>query len=764
MAIKLYPPMIEGTIPAFYGTVLTVPFSMNKTVSKQDVHGMQIKIKAVQSSAYILTEEASEIIYEPQCKAIFKFSENNQKLKQGQHYKIQLAYVGSDGTVGYFSTIAIVKYTTKPEIAIQGLDYQVINKHQYNYIGTYTNEDLSEKVYTYCFNLYDNKNKLVETSGERFHNSEDDIIKVDNNENLIIEQYDNYAIPQDLKNGQNYVLEYQVSTLNELWIVSQRYRIAQQPSVEPELKASLTTAMNFENGYVDLNLKGEKDEDGIELAATGTFKILRAENDMWHEVHRFALYGQQPSTWHWRDYLVEQGTEYKYAVQQYNEAGLVSNRIESEPVYADFEHSFLFDGKRQLKIKFNPKVSNFKNNILESKLNTIGSQHPFIFRNGKVRYKEFGISGLISCQSDNEFLFMSEEDLEGYDLSTNLTNENIKAERDFKLEVMEWLNNGEPKVFRSATEGNYIVRLLNVSLSPNDTVGRMLHTFTSTAYEIAEYNYQNLSDLHFISIGNPAEKQLLWETLEFNGIVSGNVLEHYPVNSLQFEFMPVGETIYINDGIYHEGVGKDNGFYITIGETGEYILSLDANINISEVSFIGGKTHNASRLTYSYYSDDLNVFNKIRSVENVDVIAEQYFGEHDIIAKIENSDEDNISYKVVNIYQINCLLRNRETLYLKGENYYIDINCTNQFINFDPYILYDIKDYANDNLLYLLDGYDLRKYENEYSSMFYLNDTKIDLAEINEYTINSPEDVKKLITGNGVIMSITYQKQIIKEG
>jgi hypothetical protein len=49
---KLYPPYIEGTIPAFYtdnekGTVLTVPFSMNKTVSKNSVTGFRAKIKTV---------------------------------------------------------------------------------------------------------------------------------------------------------------------------------------------------------------------------------------------------------------------------------------------------------------------------------------------------------------------------------------------------------------------------------------------------------------------------------------------------------------------------------------------------------------------------------------------------------------------------------------------------------------------------------------------------------------------------------------------
>jgi hypothetical protein len=32
---------------------------------------------------------------------------------------------------------------------------------------------------------------------------------------------------------------------------------------------------------------------------------------------------------------------------------------------------------------------------------------------------------------------------------------------------MNWLNNGKPKLFRSPSEGNYIVRLMSVSLTPN---------------------------------------------------------------------------------------------------------------------------------------------------------------------------------------------------------------------------------------------------------------------------------------------------------
>jgi hypothetical protein len=52
--------------------------------------------------------------------------------------------------------------------------------------------------------------------------------------------------------------------------------------------------------------------------------------------------------------------------------------------------------------------------------------------------------------------------------TTNEVGYNLSLERDFKMDVLNWLTNGEPKLFRSPTEGNFIVRLMNVSLTPND--------------------------------------------------------------------------------------------------------------------------------------------------------------------------------------------------------------------------------------------------------------------------------------------------------
>jgi hypothetical protein len=39
---KLYPPQIEGTIPAFYGNIITVPYLMNKTVSLNEIDGFKL--------------------------------------------------------------------------------------------------------------------------------------------------------------------------------------------------------------------------------------------------------------------------------------------------------------------------------------------------------------------------------------------------------------------------------------------------------------------------------------------------------------------------------------------------------------------------------------------------------------------------------------------------------------------------------------------------------------------------------------------------
>ena len=46
---KLYPPYLEGTIPAFYGNSITVPFAMNRAVGKNEIRGFSLLIKSIQT-------------------------------------------------------------------------------------------------------------------------------------------------------------------------------------------------------------------------------------------------------------------------------------------------------------------------------------------------------------------------------------------------------------------------------------------------------------------------------------------------------------------------------------------------------------------------------------------------------------------------------------------------------------------------------------------------------------------------------------------
>ena len=367
----------------------------------------------------------------------------------------------------------------------------------------------------------------------------------------------------------------------------------QKTSINPEMEATMKATLNFNNGYVDIDLVGTKNQHGLETPVTGAFLITRASEDdnftTWNEISRFKLQAQNPSRWLWRDYTVEQGKKYKYAIQQYNDAGLYSNRIESNEIKVDFEDAFLYDGKRQLKIRFNPKVSSMKNNVLETKVNTIGSRYPFITRNGHVNHKEFALSGLVSYQMDKNATFIDWKKLNletapaqrgaeeyEYIAHSSLTSDNIFAERIFKLEVLEWLNDGKPKILKTPTEGNYIVRIMGVTMAPNDTLGRMLHTFNCTATEIAPFEYNFLDKFNFIEIQDLDKTVTVWKTIKFAEPIknsdgsstikynTGELLKGLGgILSIRLTDMMPGSKFYINN----------KEFYI--GTTGSYFVRLE---------------------------------------------------------------------------------------------------------------------------------------------------------------------------------------------
>ena len=502
----LYAPKIENILPAFStdpqnpsNVLITIPYQLNLSVGYEDFTHIKYIIKTATTNTEISfsTDTSKKQQYNAERQSyVQNLSLPKNKFTEGQYYKIQIAFVdGND--VGYFSNVGVSKYIKKPTITINHKNIREI-------VATFTDAVTYEKVYKYKFDLYDSYGNILETSEEQVHNSLNDTNPTTS--------VDTWEIKTTLNSDIKYVVKYSVTTASNYEIIKTA-NLTYQETILPRLEnCFLVVKNNFDEGYNKIYLEMSLGDNKV---LNGNFILLRSSSkynyEDWEQLVNFQIYewnydnGNNPIFNIYKDYLIEQGVSYQYAIQAYNSKGIYSAKMINigGPVYADFEDVFLYDGIRQLKIRYNAKVSSFKSNILETKIDTIGSKYPHFFRNGTVQYKELGLSGLISLTQDSENEFSLGEFYyhpypdESYN-SLELTSYNFQREREFKNKVLEWLMNGKEKVLKTAGEGNYIVRLMNSSLSPTDTLGRMLHSFTSTAYEVFDYNFTNLKNLKFI--------------------------------------------------------------------------------------------------------------------------------------------------------------------------------------------------------------------------------------------------------------------------
>lgn len=216
------------------------------------------------------------------------------------------------------------------------------------------------------------------------------------------------------------------------------------------------------------------------------------------------------------DYTIESGVWYKYSVQTYKyneEAGMHIRGIMNTmalPVLREFEFAYLIgEGGRQLKLQYNNNMNSYVYNYSDSKTDTIGGKYPFITRNGNMKYRTIPINGLISFNMDEQELFTNDTELYIYpDIITRYQNRHQQyrdydyiKERDFREKVLAFLQDGKPKLFKSTSEGNLIIRLMQVAAQPNQSLNRMIFSFTSTGHEVADATMENYLKYKFYSTG-----------------------------------------------------------------------------------------------------------------------------------------------------------------------------------------------------------------------------------------------------------------------
>lgn len=426
-----------------------------------------------------------------------------------------------------------------------------------------------EVVDKYKFVLYDENDQIIEDSGWLQHNYVQNT-KVNNTFSSLDQHRFYYGFTYNSNEDEQkfYKVIYTAKTYNLYEISSNPYifEVNDTSTATPiDTFYFITDSESIkakENACVYLKIKPKDD-----LNLLGTYVISRASEKVdrnygvWEDLFYYNVTQIQNLTANteyliYTDYTIESGVGYKYRIWSENSFNIRTkyknglktiNEIDDNDSISInrqyFEHSYLYNNGAQLKLEFDLNLSSFKHTTLASKQDTLGSKYPTIVRNGQAYYGEFPLSGLISIKADKENEFLKYKNNSGLYFKNKLvipkdnlkivseirgktpsdaeaglemniyydfgTNDNmVYVERCYREAVEEFLCDGEYKLYKSPTEGNMIIALMDTSLTPKTELHRMIFEFSSQAYEVSECLLENLDNTNIIDIGEPEKISL----------------------------------------------------------------------------------------------------------------------------------------------------------------------------------------------------------------------------------------------------------------
>ena len=530
---NFYPPLIDTYMPAFVvsnvgaGTC-RVYFSISEYNSLSDIKNAQITISNQNTNLSVLdlTKYPSEImlknIQTDNTKTtpdkyyieIVNTDLKNSKFEIDIYYKVQIRFTHTSATnksldtpqqldswlaanldkFSEWSSVCLITGISQPTMSAAGFSINEQGQISWsnantNLIGTlkFANENEIETLKDYQVKLFDSNNNLLTDSGILYANNY-------NNPNSFI-----YKFKYNFEVDKSYYFIIYYTTKN-LYKNNTTINFTVVQDSAAALDFSLTASVDEENSYMKLILKRYSD-----TTFTGDIIIRRASSEtdftIWEDLFKISFTNITNIKKELKDMTIKSGVWYQYYIQKIENDGIRGQASTPTKVTMTiFNDMFLTTNGKQLRLQFDPNISSFRENIPEVLIETIGSKYPFVRRNGNVRYSQFPIGGLISFLMDPSELFISEEELYGshkriYEKynRTNKINEyrDFIYEKAFRDAVMDYLYNDDIKLFRSATEGNYLVKLTDVSFSPKPELGRMIWSFSATATEIAEDTIDN---------------------------------------------------------------------------------------------------------------------------------------------------------------------------------------------------------------------------------------------------------------------------------
>lgn len=532
----LYPALIETYMPAFLidsgdteKDICKVYFSISQYNSFSRIANAQVSVRNQNTNLSVLNR--SQYPCEVMVTNIYiddtvttdakyyvkirKTDMENNNFRVDEYYKVQIRFTDIDAepvsmtppqsidswlvnNLDHFSewsSVCLVRGISKPALNLldwdpaetRVIDWSVQNT-QISGSLTFADPDENETLKSYRIRLYDTENNLLTDSGDIYTSNY-------NNVNTVA-----YTFKYNFKVDTDYYFTFEYTTQN-LYTETITYNLSMIQGNTQSYNLLLTGYIRPEDGNIDLQVRRSTDQTPI----SGNIVLRRSSSKenftIWEDIHTEAVLNVQEVDITWSDFTVESGVWYSYCAQVVLPDGTRGKITEiNAPIMIVLDDIYLTTAKKQLKVRFNPSLSSLKRNINETRTDTIGSKYPFIKRNGDMDYMSFPIGGLISSEMDENRKFTSKTKLYGenkkyykdyneqYEINRH---SDVVYERAFREAVMDYLYSGEVMLFRSPTEGNYLIRLMDISLSPENTLGRRLWSFSGTAYEVDSCSIDN---------------------------------------------------------------------------------------------------------------------------------------------------------------------------------------------------------------------------------------------------------------------------------
>ena len=458
-------------------------------------------------------------------------------------YNLKIVPSDYSDYISEWSTVTLIKIISSPQLRLK--QFEGGDEHSVYLIPTINLEILGELYFpnaadseflsSYYFEIFEGGDIKATDKNERIVKSE--LLYANSSHQNVV----NYIVKEELEFDKNYLLRVHYATTSGYESYEDFYFMTVSFFTVDVEKPIIVATPDNERGLIQVTVRNLDNKK-----YKGCFVIKRASSidnfKVWEDL-KFFYYDEEKQIQETiEDYLVQSGIYYAYDVVPIPSVGHRTawkneNNTNNQLQYTmcNFDDIKLIGNKDDFfYVKYNAEIQNFQYTVIESKTDTLGGKYPFIRRNGDTYYRQFSLGGLIThfcipgyperynidnlkveplISTDGINATKQEETFEGkrikyvegasetvqtlyennyYNKDTSLNEYNdYLLEKGYRDNIIKYLYENSIKLFKSPTEGNILVKLMNISLTPNTVLDRLIYNFTSTAFEIDDFSIAN---------------------------------------------------------------------------------------------------------------------------------------------------------------------------------------------------------------------------------------------------------------------------------